>query len=367
MRVRRNAWSDEAARAADLGQLRQGHRAVNELSAPARWIWSITIVVVLIMAFHEVWLGILIIVLLVAAGTIGYVYLPVSGSGHTGTLFSPSRVAVYERGLVIGDGQGGGRAVRWEQVLKAGPVRVSEQPVRFAFRASYTLPASDPGTARVTDEVSIGNLTSRSALVRSIMRRTAVPVRRWPRAVAGAVAAAAVGACVWGVLPSPSVVSQVPSYDYLFSGACTSGTAFTAQPAYSGVTPHPAIAFVNEGGGYNNPLVEPSDLARVQLVACAVAAGDASGGGKECPYALELNPLQNGPVVGPTTYVTLTPAWYNVTVYVARTHREIGSTRIVGDDLTCPQQIRADTTALSSQPTADQLNQALAPYVEASR
>jgi hypothetical protein len=113
--------------------------------------------------------------------------------------------------------------------------------------------------------------------------------------------------------------------------------------------------------------VEPSDLAQVQLVACAVAAGDASGNGKECPYGLELNPLQNGPVVGPTTYVTLTPAWYKVTVYVARTHREIGSTQIVGDDLTCPQQIPADTTALSSQPTVAQLNQALAPYVDASR
>jgi hypothetical protein len=201
-----------------------------------------------------------------------------------------------------------------------------------------------------------------------------VPVSYWPRAAGVGLAAAAIGVYVWQlVLPQgePSVVSHLPSYNYSLSAACVgAGTAYSSAAAYAGSGPHPVIVFSNDSDVGFSAQWTPDNTATIQLVACVNRDGNVTNSSMSCSYNEILGP--NGqPIVVPglpaeTDAVGL--AEYQVTVYVLRTHRELGSARVVGEDTTCPQEKPAGPigSVVFSRLTDAQLHQVLDPYVNRS-
>jgi hypothetical protein len=377
-----HSWSAGAAEAAGLGAFRHKYRRLNEVSGRAvgflSWLVSLA---VFFLAPHDAWLAILIIVVLAVLALLGYVYLPYSAISIPGPLTNPSRIDVYAQGLVLADGLGGARAVRWEQVTAVKRVAASRWSVEYAYRVSHDVPGADPA------QFTVSNFTSQSALIRSIGRRTAVPVSYWRQAVGVGLAAAAIAVYVWQlVLPQgePSVVGQLPSDNHSLSAACVgAGTAYSSAAAYAGSGPHPVIAFSSDPDVSFSTQWTSDNTATIQLVACVNRDGNVTISGMALCASGQANATIISVLGGSTPAIVLggsTPAIvsggptetyiaglaeYQVTVYELRTHRELGSARVVGEDTTCPQEESAGMEVFS-QLTNAQLHQVLDPYINRS-
>ena len=57
----------------------------------------------------------------------------------------------------------------------------------------------------------------------------------------------------------------------------------------------------------------------------------------------------------------LTRSWYRITVYEARTHRELGSVRLIGENETYPK-FKVGNAQIYTTPTDQQLHTALDPH-----
>lgn len=357
VRANSHAWSAAAAEAAHLGEFRREHEERNAISgAVIGWTFLLAVIPVYFLALHAQWLAILIIVALAVFAVLGYLRLPMFAPSTPSSLTDPMRVAVYERGLVLDGGFEPARAVRWAEI--AGLARASTR----AYRVSYLW----PGT--VSASFTVGRLSHRAALVACLARRTAVPVRYWPRAVLAGLGAVAIAVYVWQlVLPEgePSVIGQLPSDSYGLQAACEgAGVVYSSAAAYAGGGPHPVIVFSDNEDVAFSAQWTPANPAGIQLVACVNRDGNTSLSSTMCSYSATGLP-QSGPFGVPdgsseTDFVNL--AEYQITVYTLRTHQEVGTARVVGGDTTCPSEKELGTT-IYSQLTDAQLHQVLDSYV----
>ncbi|HEX3779243.1 MAG TPA: hypothetical protein VHX38_06225 [Pseudonocardiaceae bacterium] len=141
---------------------------------------------------------------------------------------------------------------------------------------------------------------------------------------------------------------------------------FPQNDAYAGSGPHPIEVFIDDAAGYPEPL-DPSpddeqdlpgywnpdsgDLWRVQLIACLDEVED----GRfvtDCRFTGNSMPQYSGV--------------YDVTVYEARTGREVGTEQIAGDGKPdCPDMVFTEDTnpKLYTQPDSAELRDLLATYV----
>jgi hypothetical protein len=363
--VRKNthSWSAAAAEAVDLGPFRHGHRLRN--AAPDRaigWIGGLGLLVMIILALNAQWLAILIIAMLVIPIVPCWMYLPAFAPYQESTLADPSRIAVYERGLVLDGGREGLRAVPWGGITGTG---VAPSDRTNAYRVDYLGPDTLPAS------FIVGRLTGRGALLASVKKRAAVPARYWPRAAWAGAGAALIALYVWQlVVPQfgPTVIAQMPTDSYSLLAACQGdGAAYSSAPAYAGSGPHPVIVLAQNLSF--SAQWTPDNLASTQLVACVKADGNTSMSNVMCRYSATGLPA-TGPFGEPindnpqeTDFVNL--AEYQITVYTLRTHQDLGMTRVVGDDTTCPQQ-KLPMAEIDSQLTDNQLHQVLDPYVNRS-
>jgi hypothetical protein len=282
--------------------------------------------------------------------------------GSKGIIGLADRVAIYEHGFVLQDAGPRPRVIRWDQITGAGRAPISRGSSEYAFHVAFTTPDGN------SDSVAVRGLTNDGALQRSIRQRGVAGVNWWPRTFGMAVAAAAVGLYVWQLVLPPyelKVNSEIPPDSSYFDVACDgAGTAFSAVPPYSGSAPHPIAVFPNDVTQQLPPSADaqwsPSNPATVQLVACATRVQTGGDTGKECDYS-----TSNMGIGGQTEVDFVTGAWWNITVYELRTHREIGSATVYGDNQSCPGIKPAGTTVYST-PSNSQLHQVLDKYVQRS-
>jgi hypothetical protein len=347
-RTMRSTWV-AAAREGGLGEARQLHRALSASTERAvGWILGGTTIVGLFLATRSDWLALVIVLAagaVVATSFVNLVDLP-----------SPRRIVVCDGGLLLDDPGRGRQVVAWDDIRSAGPV------VRAGPTLVFEL-AVRRGTGEET--IELGPYTGRSALTRSILTRHPVPVSPWPRVVAAVVVVGLVGLAVWQVVLPRFVVRQestLPSSSDDYGDACGSpGTAYTRAPAYAGPPPHPLLVappgvrwrLDQEGTSWY-----VKDPASVQLIACVDRDGDDGSTGELCSYS-----TSNVGIGGRTETQTLRAGWYTITVYELRTHRTVGSSRILGDNHTCPQTKLEDDEVYST-PSDSQLHEALDPYTQ---
>jgi hypothetical protein len=192
--------------------------------------------------------------------------------------------------------------------------------------------------------------------------------------IAGATAAAALLAVIGSAgywLFGMAKASDTPMRTLvdLESGCYGSGGRryFPQNDAYGGSGPHPIAVFLDDTSGNPNPLDASSsdgqdqpdywnwdrgDLHRVQLIACL---GEVEDGQfvTDCRFTSDTVPQYSGV--------------YAVTVYEARTGREVGTERIAGDGKPdCPDMVFTEdkNPLLYTQPDITELHNLLAKYVE---
>jgi hypothetical protein len=137
----------------------------------------------------------------------------------------------------------------------------------------------------------------------------------------------------------PEQRSQAPQLLDDFDAGCGSRrVAFTAAAAHAGPPPHPAVVMDVQNGSTQANLTNklpkemvPDNPPSVQLIACFALKGAGSGpAAGTCSY--DAFP---GVDVGPGLPVKLLAGTYDLTVYEARTGRQVASARIVGT--ACPE------------------------------
>jgi hypothetical protein len=368
----RDSWSRSVADDAELGKFWHAHRRRHAL--PRNWLAAVigvTALVIIVLCFLHAWLAILIVAVLAAAGLAGYVYWPSGAELSFTARERPSRVAVYDRGLVLRDAERRLPVVRWEQVTGVRPMTMTSIPRENGIGVTYQRPGEEPA------EVQFGHLTGRGALVASINQRTPAAVRWRPRVITAAAVIAAVGLYLWLVVlpargPSPlpgtpaGVAVEVAVPLSALSLACNPpGTAYTAAPAYAGPGPHPVAVFVN---GNDMSIVMPdtgsewmpNNLATTQLLVC-IQASQGAKSHVECDYS---GFTLSGGVLGEQDFVIDTV--YRFAIYVLRTHREVGSATIIGGDFSCPK-FKQPGEKITSSVTNAQLQKVLDPYVNRAR
>ncbi|WP_157360557.1 hypothetical protein [Amycolatopsis thermoflava] len=162
----------------------------------------------------------------------------------------------------------------------------------------------------------------------------------------------------------------LPDRVYKLETAC-GGTTYEDAAPYTGPGPHPVAIFMpTEFGelfvvGPDMPdrsdwaAANPEDLAAVQLVACGTVESERRSADLVCGGY--------GAMVGRSTAVPMARATYRIRVYELRTHRELRSVLVEGEDTHCPLSI-SDPPAerLLSELTAAQWQPVLADLVEAA-
>jgi hypothetical protein len=357
----RHPWSAPAAKGADLGEFRHGHRLRNAPPQNAiSWIGGAGLLTVIILALNGQWLAILIITVLAVPIVPCWMYLPAFAPYWDSTLTDPSRVAVYERGLVLDGGREPHRAVRWEAITGVGTAVVGS-PSPNAYRAAYQW----PGTFSAS--FTIGGLTGRRALLASVRQRAAVPPRYWPRAAWAAAGAAVIALYVVLLVVPEFAPPLLPMDSSQLQAACQGGVSYRNAAPYTEGGSHPVIVFSNDPTVTFSAQWAPDDPTTIQLVACVQADGNTSDSSVTCSYnkyGMDPNGIL-GNLAGPTETDNVTWVEYQITVYTLRTHQQLGSVKVNGADTTCPQQ-KEPGAPINSQLTDDQLHQVLDPYVNRS-
>lgn len=341
----------ELARRHGIGEVVRLHRRRAPLPEPtAGWAGGALVCAVLFLATQSRWLGITLVVL-AGAGALAAYRVWADPPERRGPRF-PRRIAVCAGGLVIDAGGAPARAVPWSDVMGDGPVL--RAPLEVVHEVRLRSAAPGPGAAPSAgaagpDVIEIGPYTSRAALVRSIAARRPAPASPWPGMAVAVAAAAVVGLFVWrAVLPDyvTRTVDGRPGEGVALSAACAPpGTAFAGAPPFEGPGPHP-VAVVPARQAFPAP-----DAA--QLVACIEPDGDAGLADRRCSYS-----TSNMGIGGQVEVRSLRRGWYRITVYELRTHRQVGSERVIGEDAQCPE-IKLQGTEVRTGVGDDQLRDVL--------
>ncbi|WP_433160375.1 hypothetical protein [Kribbella sp. CA-247076] len=167
---------------------------------------------------------------------------------------------------------------------------------------------------------------------------------------------------VAGLLAFGWLRGRLPGETSGLDDACT-GKVYDNAAAYEGAAPHPIAVFIESETGeleHTSPyfseegweLVDPDEPEDVQLVACATVDGEQSLGAEHnCEYG----------ATGSTT-IPMVTATYQLRVYELRTHREVRSITLEGQEKFCPHSIPMDDPPprMLTRPTPDQWRKALA-------
>jgi hypothetical protein len=162
----------------------------------------------------------------------------------------------------------------------------------------------------------------------------------------------------------------LPDDVYKLDQACD-GTAYDAAAPYAGPAPHPiTVHMPTESGQLLNvtpdrpdgsvwEAADPKEPKAVQLVACGSLEGE--------QQAVELTCGPYSPTgYGTGTSVPMARATYRISVYELRTHREVHSVTVEGEDTECPEVISADPPdRLLSELSDDQWQTVLGDLVNA--
>ncbi len=138
----------------------------------------------------------------------------------------------------------------------------------------------------------------------------------------------------------------LPDDVYKLDKACD-GTTYDDAAPYAGPAPHPVtVNMPSETGQLLNVTPElpdgsaweaadPDDPAAVQLVACGSLQSE------QPPVELDCGPYSPSGY-GSGTSVPMVRATYRIRVFELRTHREVHSVVVEGEDTGCPEVISAD-------------------------
>jgi hypothetical protein len=183
-------------------------------------------------------------------------------------------------------------------------------------------------------------------------------------------------ALVGGILVYRAVVpdrrSALPRSVDGFQDACGGRpVAFTAAAAHAGPGPHPMVIF-DTGSRFTYAgmpaELQSADPARVQLIACIEQAGgsDAAPVVTTCHYVPGGGLITVPSVPGSTNLdLPMHQGVYDVSVYEAKTGRQVGRLHVPGTATTCPERVAApagETPKLTSQLTLDDEVRALLPF-----
>ena len=341
-----------AAAASGLGKVRQVHRALNAFTdKPSGAILGGTTIGALFFATRSNWLAVVITIAAGALVTVAYANLV--------DLDWPRRIAVCDGGLVMDQWDGGIRPVAWADIISAGQVARPGPSVVFELVVQL---------ADQVETVELGSYTARSALTRSILAMRPVPIAQWPRVVVSAAVLVLSGLAVWQVVLPRFVVreeSELPSSSDLFSDACDEpGVAYTSAAGYVGPPPHPLLVVPGDvrwrlSGNGTSPWYM-GDVGSIQLIACVERDGDDGPTGEICSYS-----TSDVGIGGRMETQSLRAGWYTITVYELRTRREVGSSRVLGQNRTCPERKLGEAEVFTT-PTDAQLHEALDAYIERS-
>lgn len=162
----------------------------------------------------------------------------------------------------------------------------------------------------------------------------------------------------------------LPDRVYKLETAC-GGTTYEDAAPYTGPGPHPVAIFMPTEFGElfvvrpdmpdrsDWAAANPEDPAAVQLVACGTVDSERRSADLVCGGY--------GAMVGRSTAVPMARATYRIRVYELRTHRELRSVLVEGEDTHCPLSISAPPPErLLSELTAAQWQPVLADLVEAA-
>lgn len=268
-------------------------------------------------------------------------------------------IAVYHNGVLIGSDVERAIAARWSEV------RVEHGPGPKGERLCLHVRKDDGTDVRIPLE----GYSDNADLVRALVWRRRPVDRRTRRVVVGAAVALVlipVAWMLWSRYGPVRTASALPETVAGFVETCEGrGTAYPQAARYVGPGPHPIVLFVDGRPTSAGPSEEwaTDDPSKVQLIGCARTEFDATLIGYCGPYSDN----NNYPVY----------SWRHIIdIYEAANRAWVATvtvTRSAGPVTDCPNFVTVRThdgrvsSDLTVDPTTEDFDKALAPYVDGPR